>query len=89
MASLRLEVPENFDFRSPDDWPQWKKRFQQFRLASGLAGEGQQISTLLYCLGGEAEDMLGSTNITEDERKQYSKILDKFESFSSSTQSNF
>ncbi len=82
MASLSLEVPENFDFRSPDDWPRWKKRFQQFHLTSGLAdeGEGRQISTLLYCLGGEAEDVLGSTNITEDERKQYSKVLEKFDS---------
>ena len=82
MASLRLEVPENFDFRSPDDWPRWKKRFEQFRLASGLASEGEerQISTLLYCLGGEAEDVLGSTNITKGEQKQYSKVLEKFDS---------
>ena len=49
MASLHLEVTENFDFRSPDDWPRWKKRFQQFRLASGLADEGEerQISTII------------------------------------------
>ena len=82
MASLRLEVPENFDFRSPDDWPRWKKRFEQFCLGSGLAGEDEerQTSTLLYCLGGEAEDVLGSTNITEGERKQYSKVLEKFDS---------
>ena len=61
MASLRLDVPENFDFRSPDDWPRWKKRFEQFRLAPGLVGESKQrqISTLLYCLSGDAEDVLG------------------------------
>ena len=80
MAILHLEVPGNFDFRSPDDWPRWKKRFEQFRLASGLAGEDEerQTSTLLYCLGEEAEDMLGLTNINEGEREQYSKVLEKF-----------
>ena len=43
-------------------------------------GEAQQIGTLLYCLGREAEDVLGSTNITEDEWKQYNKVLEKFDS---------
>lgn len=82
MASLHLEVPEHFDFRSPDDWPRWKKRLEQFCLVSGLVSESKtrQISTLLYCLGGDAEDMLSSTNITKDERKQYSKVLEKFDS---------
>ena len=72
MASLHLQVPEHFDFRSPDDWPRWKKRFEQFHLTSGLVSESEtrQISALLYCLGGDAEDVLSSTNITEDERKQ-------------------
>ena len=68
MASLRLDVPEQFDFRSPDDWPRWKNRFEQFCLASGLASESEarQISTLLYCLGEDSEDVLGSTNITSE-----------------------
>ena len=82
MASLHLEVPEHFDFCSLDDWPRWKKRYEQFRLAYGLVSESEtrQISTLLYCLGGDAEDVLSSTNITEDEWKQYSKVLEKFDS---------
>ena len=82
MASLHLEAPEHFDFRSPGDWPRWKKRFEQFRLASGLVKESeeQQISTLLYCLGEDSEDVLGSTNITEAERKEYATVLEKFNS---------
>ena len=35
---------------------------------------------MLHCLGGDAEDMLGSTNITEDNRKHYSEVLEKFDS---------
>ena len=82
MASLRLEVPETFDFRSPDDWPRWKKRFEQFRLASALESESEerQISTLLYCLGGEADDVLRMTNITTEERKKYTTVIEKFDS---------
>ena len=35
---------------------------------------------MLHCLGGDAEDILGSTNITEDDRKHYSEVLEKFDS---------
>ena len=52
MAEIRLQPPEPFNFRNPDDWQRWKRRFQQFQEASGLseASEKKQISTLLYCL---------------------------------------
>ena len=57
------------------------KRFEQFSLAYELVSEDKerQISTLLYCLDKEAK-VLGSTNITEEEQKQYSKLLEKFNS---------
>ena len=42
--------------------------------------ETRRINTLLYCLGGDAKDMLSSTNLTEDEQKQHSKVLEKFDS---------
>ena len=37
--------------------------------------------TLLYCLGEEGEDLLRSTNITEDERKSYSSVRQKLNGF--------
>ena len=41
MAQIRLQPPEPFNFKTPDDWPRWhKRRFQQFCVASGLADEG-------------------------------------------------
>ena len=43
--------------------------------------EERQVSTLLYCLGEEAEDILESTNISEDQRKQYIAVLSKFDGF--------
>ena len=83
MAQLRLEPPEQFDFRKPDDWPRWKRRFGQYRVASGLesSSELQQVSTLLYCIGEEAESVLISTDATADDRKEYKKTIAKFDEF--------
>ena len=36
---------------------------------------------MLYCLGEEAEDILASTNVSDDQRKQYEAVLLKFDSF--------
>ena len=60
-----------------------KKAISAIPVASGLreTDEAQQVSTLLYCLGEEAESVLESTNATADERKQYDTVLAKFDSF--------
>ena len=83
MAQLNLKPPEPFDFRNTDDWPRWKRRFQQFRVASGLTGDDaeKQISTLLYCLGEQAEAVLSSTNASEEELKDYDAVVKKFDEF--------
>ena len=83
MATIQLQPLERFNFRQPDEWPRWRKRFEQFRLASGLGVEGEQrqVNTLLYCLGDDAKDVLRSTNISEDDRKQYSTVLEKIDQF--------
>ena len=85
MASYNalLSVPAAFPFDTPDNWPKWKHCFQQCHLASGLLRESEQcqVNTLLYCLGKEAEDILASTNIGEEDRKKYDSILAKFDSF--------
>ena len=85
MASFNtsLSPPAAFPFDTPDQWPKWKRRFEQYRVAAGLSKESQerQVNTLLYCLGEEAEDILASTNISDDDRKQYDAVLSKFDSF--------
>ena len=50
---------------------------------SGLGDESatKQISTLLYCLGEEAESVLTSTDATEAERKVYDTVMGKFDAF--------
>ena len=83
MSSLQLRPPENFDFKCPDNWPKWRRRFQQFREASGLSGEDdvRQVSTLLYCLGEEANDVLASTHISEEDKKVFSKVVEKLDDY--------
>ena len=60
MMASTLQTPAPFTFNSPDKWPKWKRSFEQYRVASGLDKEGNehQVSTQLYCLGEEAEDVL-------------------------------
>ena len=66
-----------------DEWPKWRKRFEQFRSASKLSTEPepQQVDTLLYCLGDESDSVLSSTNCTAEERKSYSSVLAKFDGY--------
>ena len=81
--NIRLEPPAPFPFKVPDQWQWWKKRFDQYRLSSGLSGESDErhISTLLYCMGEDAEETLTSTNITEEDRKEYARVVRKFDEF--------
>lgn len=83
MASLCLDPPRVFNFKYPDEWPRQKRRFEQFRLASGpaLASKVSQVSTLLYCMEEAAEDTLSSTNILLEDRKNYKSVMAKFDTF--------
>ena len=78
-----LSAPTVFPFNTPDYWPKWRRRFEQYRLASGLSKEPEerQVNILLYCLGEEAEDILTSTNISDEDRKSYTSVLGKFDGF--------
>ena len=75
MGSVTLQPPHPFHFRNPDELSKRKRRFQLYHLASGLSGKNgaRQVSTLLYCLGEEA-DVLTSANANEEDRK---KLLSK------------
>ena len=83
MAGIQLTPPEPFNMKNPDDWPRWRRRFEQFRVASGLAdGDKQkQITMLLYCLGEESVSVLKSTKPTEEQLKEYDTVLKKFDEF--------
>ena len=50
---------------------------------SGLADSAptKQINTLLYCLGEEADSVLTLTNGTEDDRKDYDRVVQLFDGY--------
>ena len=60
-----------------------KSNFEFYLSASchDKESDKRQVSTLLYCLGDTADDVLTSTNISEDARKRYSDVLAKFGKF--------
>lgn len=61
----------------PYEWGKWKCRFELFLVVSALEKEEEacRVSTLLYCLGGEAEDVLMSTGIDKESRKKYTYMF--------------
>jgi len=79
-GTIQLRPPKAFDFRKPDEWLKWQKRFEQFQITSGLSAEDEtrQVSTLLYCMGEEAKDVLTSTNITSDKKKKHGTVNEYF-----------
>ena len=83
MASVCLQPPSPFNFKTPDEWPCWKRGFEQFRQASGLTAEddSRQISTLLYFMGDNAEDTLASTDISRADWSRYATVIAKFDTF--------
>ena len=80
-STITLSPPPSFDFKRPDEWTKWKRRFEQFMSASGLDKEddARKISTFLYCIGDEVEDILVSTIITDESRKKYADVMTKFD----------
>ena len=76
MASMSFQPPAPFCFNKPDEWLKWKRRFEQFRVASGLSDKSdkRQANMLLYCLGADAEDILSTTNILTEVSESSGKV---------------
>ena len=75
-----LQHPPPFDFKAPDGWPKWKRRYLQFQAATAVERD-RQVSTFLYCMGEEANDVLASTNISEDDSKNFEAVLAAFDDY--------
>ena len=82
-TNIPITPPEKFDFKKPDEWLKWKRRFEQFLSASGpdKEDESRRVSTLLYCLGNEAHNVLTSMGVSAEDKKVYAKVLEKFDRY--------
>ena len=81
MATYQVSAPDQFNFSQAESWPRWIQRFRRFRQASGLFEKDDevQVNTLMYTMGSNAEDILVSFNLSEDDRKDYDTVERKFE----------
>lgn len=80
----KFNLPENFNFERPGDWPVWRQRFSRYRLVAKLSNEdGEvQVSTLIYAMGYEAENIFKSFTFVGDESDDdYDTVLAKFDAY--------
>lgn len=80
----KFSPPDSFDFTHPEQWPEWRQRFQRYRLATKLNLEdgAVQVSTLLYALGKEAEQVFNTLLFAVGEdNEDYDIVLGKLNGY--------
>ena len=75
-TQVPLLPPEGFDFAHPDSWTRWTKRFECYRLASGLSEKDEviQVSTQIYTMGDKAEEIFDSFGLSETDAKSTTRL---------------
>ena len=84
-----IQPPSPFNFEKPSNWPEWRKRFERYRLATKLKAEDGpcQVSTLIYTMGGEAEQVYAQFTFPapqegeEDPQNNFDIVIEKFEQY--------
>ena len=78
-----MNPPESFEFTKPQLWPEWKQRFERYRIATKLNKEDNeiQISTLMYSMGKQAEHIYNSFTGVKEGKDDYETILEQFDAY--------
>ena len=81
MATFQVTAPEPFNFSCPSDWVKWIRRYERFRIVSGIDkhSEATQVNSLIYSMGDQADNILRSFNLSEEDAKKYTTVKDKFD----------
>ena len=81
-ATYQVSPPEPFTFSRPEEWTRWIRRFERFRMALGLDKKSTeaQANTLIYSMGTQADDILRSFSLSEEDKKKYGVVKAKFNS---------
>ena len=68
------------DFSKPEEWAKWIRRFRQ---ASGLStkAETDQVNTLVYSMGDEADDILQSLSLNDEDSATFNSVKAKFDAY--------
>lgn len=82
-ATFSIQPPEPFDFSKPHEWTKWIRHFERFRQASrlSLSLDENQVNTLIYCMGDEADDVLRGLKLNNADQRQYEKVKEGFQNF--------
>ena len=54
---LKLGPPEKLDFAKPQEWPDWKQRFERFRCATKLNKEDEVLQINAHTQWGKRQNM--------------------------------
>ena len=83
MATNGVRAPGELDFANARErWPEWKKKFLRYRAVVGLCDkdESQQIDTLVYIMGDEAEGICEQLVYSEGKTdKKFDDVVEAFE----------
>lgn len=80
----KFNPPANFSFDKPAEWPNWKQRFVRFKTPTKLSNEDGvvQVSSLIYAMGSEAENVFRSFTFGENEdENDFDVVLAKFDEY--------
>ena len=79
VVNYQVPPPEKFSFK-PEDWICWIWHIERFRKATGLDQKSgdNQVNTLVYSMGEEADDIMISFGLTADDAKQYELVKNRF-----------
>ena len=80
----KITAPEMFDFKKPDEWEKWIRRFGRYRMACDLHKKSEeiQVNTLLYAMGDAAADVMITLVFgDEGDRLKYDKVKEKFDQY--------
>ena len=77
-----FKPPKEFNFAEPHKWPEWKDRFQRFRICSKLDKESGelQVNSLIYSMGIDAEKIYKTFTYQNDgDNLRFDPVLQKFD----------
>ena len=78
--SYQIAPPSEMDFSKPEEWHKWIRRFRQ---VSGLSikAETDQVNTLVYSMGDEADDILQSLSLNDEDSATFNGVKAKFDAY--------
>ena len=79
-----FKPPQQFNFREPQGWPEWRSQFQRFRTANELTDKSGevQVSSLIYSMGPEAENIFTQFGLVDADANDFQTVIGRFNAYS-------